>query len=210
MATAAQILANQHNAQHSTGPRSEAGKAASSQNAAKHGLSAAFRVLAHEDQSEFNDLLATLRDEQQPANEHQAFLVEQLAKTHWLLSRAQRLEAVAFDHLAGTELDPADPDSAIILNMFKTNPNILNTLQRHAAAAERSYYKAFRELAASRKIQNEADYAAMRAEAAFNPVLPHPPDYGPAPAEHGHIPQWTPQANAIRAAVTAGGNALCD
>jgi hypothetical protein len=59
MATTAQILANQQNAQKSTGPRSPEGKAASAQNAAKHGLSSAFRVLQHEDQDEFDQTLTT-------------------------------------------------------------------------------------------------------------------------------------------------------
>ncbi len=39
MATAAQIAANQANAQKSTGPKTPPGKAASSRNATKHGLS---------------------------------------------------------------------------------------------------------------------------------------------------------------------------
>jgi hypothetical protein len=77
MATTAQILANQQNAQKSTGPRSPEGKAASAQNAAKHGLSSAFRVLQHEDQGEFDQTLTTLRDEHNPATQHQVFLVEQ-------------------------------------------------------------------------------------------------------------------------------------
>jgi hypothetical protein len=38
MATDAQIAANQANAQHSTGPKSETGKANSSRNATKHGM----------------------------------------------------------------------------------------------------------------------------------------------------------------------------
>ena len=66
MASAAQVLANQQNAQLSTGPRSEAGKAASSRNAVRHGLTGAFRVLAHEDQQEFDQLSTRLVDEYEP------------------------------------------------------------------------------------------------------------------------------------------------
>jgi hypothetical protein len=211
MATPAQIHANQQNAQKSTGPRSPEGKAASAQNAAKHGLASAFRVLQHEDQDEFGELLTSLRDEHQPATEHQAFLVEQLAKTHWILARAQRLETLAFDQLAGAELDPSDPDSAIIAKISETNPNVLSTLQRYAQNAERSYYKAFRELAASKKIQNEADYAASRLKAVFNAPLPDHPAYGPSPTatQYGHVPQLSPKATEIRQAARAGGGTLC-
>jgi hypothetical protein len=152
MASAAQILANQTNAQLSTGPTSSAGKARSATNATKHGLSSAFRVLPHEDQDEFDDLLDRAREDNEPATEHQAFLVEQMVKTHWLLVRAQRLEARAFEYLAGLLVaDQSDPDSLIITKMFETNPNALTTLQRYAAQAEKSYYKAERELRAAQQ-----------------------------------------------------------
>jgi hypothetical protein len=209
MATPAQILANQQNAQKSTGPKTPEGKAASAANATKHGLSSAFTVLAHEDQDEFDELLQGLRDEHQPTTHHQGFLVDHLAKTQWLLARAQRLEAVAFDHLAGAELDPHDPDSAIILNMFKTNPNVLATLQRHAANAERSYYKAFRELAASKKIQNEADYVAAvtRRLGVKAPAVSHPATVGgPAVTQYGHLPQSGPTTTELRAKFASAGN----
>lgn len=211
MATMAQVIANQQNAQLSTGPRTDSGKAASAQNAHKHGLSSAFTVLAHENQDEFDQLLENLRAEHKPATHHQGFLVDQLAKTQWLLARAQRLESVAFDHLAGTELDPDDPDSAIILNMFKTNPNVLGALQRHAANAERSYYKAFRELAASKQIQNEADcVAALTKRVLVNAPAPSHPAFGPPTAtQYGHMPQSAPKTQEVRAAARAGGSTLC-
>ena len=54
MATTAQVLANRANAQHSTGPRSDAGKAAASQNATSHGLSSSsFALLPHENEEDF-------------------------------------------------------------------------------------------------------------------------------------------------------------
>ena len=50
MSTAAQTLANQANAQFSTGPQTPEGKAAASRNAATHGLSnSAFTLLPTED-----------------------------------------------------------------------------------------------------------------------------------------------------------------
>ncbi len=46
-----------------------------------HGLSGAFRVLANEDQSAFDRLLANLRTEFAPSTEHESFLVEQMAQS---------------------------------------------------------------------------------------------------------------------------------
>jgi hypothetical protein len=152
MSTAAQILANRANAALSTGPRTPHGKAASSRNATKHGLSSAFRVLAHEDQQEFDQLLEDLRACHRPRDIHQRLLVDQLAKSQWLLARAQRLQAVAYDLLAGVE-DENDPDLAIVKAMRASHADIIGRLERYAASAERSFYKALRELAK----QNEAN-----------------------------------------------------
>jgi hypothetical protein len=145
MSTAAQIVANRSNAALSTGPRTPEGKAASSRNATKHGLSSAFRVLAHEDQQEFDQLLEDLRAYHRPRDIHQRLLVDQLAKSQWLLARAQRLQAVAYDLLAGVQ-NEADPDAAIVIAMQSSKADIIGRLERHAASAERSFYKAYREL----------------------------------------------------------------
>jgi hypothetical protein len=81
-------------------------------------------------------------------------LVDQLAKSQWLLARAQRLQAVAYDLLAGAE-DASDPDAAIVKAMRAMNPDVIGRLERYAASAERSFYKAYRELSK----QNEANMA---------------------------------------------------
>jgi hypothetical protein len=156
MATSAQLLANRNNAALSTGPRTPDGKAASSRNAIKHGLSSAFRVLAHEDQEEFDRLVEEMRTYHRPRDIHQRLLVDQMAKSQWLLARAQRLQAVAYDLLAGAQ-DDFDPDTAIVNAMRATNPDIIGRLERYAANAERSFYKAHRELTR----QNEANLIRM-------------------------------------------------
>src|SRR5689334_13036141 len=138
MATSAQLLANRNNAALSTGPRTPDGKAASSCNATKHGLSSAFRVLAHEDQQEFDRLVEEMRGYHRPRDIQQRFLVDQMAKSQWLLARAQRLQAVAYDLLGGVQ-DDSDPDTAIVNAMRAVNPDIIGRLERYAASAERSF-----------------------------------------------------------------------
>ena len=66
MSTEKQILANRENSQHSTGPVSAPGKAAVSQNRTTHGLNYnpdSFRVLACENQAQYDTLLKALIDE---------------------------------------------------------------------------------------------------------------------------------------------------
>src|SRR6516225_4096897 len=105
MATAAQISANQQNATLSTGPKTPEGKAAAARNSIKHGLSGTFTVLPNEDQEEFDILLACLRDEFHPGNQHESFLVEQMAQSRWRLARARRLETAMFDQMLLSEMN---------------------------------------------------------------------------------------------------------
>jgi hypothetical protein len=160
MATEAQITANQHNASLSTGPKTPEGKAAAARNSTKHGLSGAFTVLRHEDQDEFDILVACLRDEFQPANEHEVFLVEQMAQSRWRLSRARRLETAMFDQMLMGDLTQDDPDQQIAAKLLNGGDRALATIQRYATAAERSYYRAHTELLRSRQLRNEAKTAA--------------------------------------------------
>ncbi|HEX3683009.1 MAG TPA: hypothetical protein VHU83_10745 [Bryobacteraceae bacterium] len=93
MSTEAQISANQQNAQLSTGPTTQAGKAASSQNNFRHGLTGnSFAVLACEDQDEYDRVLCGLRFEHEPSTMTEAILVEKMAQSYWLGKRALYLQ----------------------------------------------------------------------------------------------------------------------
>ena len=93
MSTTAQIAANKANAQKSTGPKTKAGKAASSRNNFRHGFTGAFSVLPDEDQSNFDQLLEALRAEHQPSTPTESLLVESMAQHYWLKLRATRLQS---------------------------------------------------------------------------------------------------------------------
>jgi hypothetical protein len=187
MASPAQITANQLNAQHSTGPQTEEGKAAVSANATKHGLTAAFTVLAHEDQDQFDQIQTVLRNDHQPENIHQNFLVNQMMKAQWQLARAERLETVAFELLAMPAPDSGDPDIRIVNAILASGRDALGAFKRYAAQAERSYYKAYREFAAAKRIQNEAKLVAQMdanlARRIITAPLPDSPAYG---SPYGH------------------------
>jgi hypothetical protein len=160
MATPAQITANQHNATLSTGPKSPEGKVTSSRNATRHGLAGVFTVLPHENPEDFNDLAARLRDEFQPETENENFLVDQMIQSRCRLLRIQRLEALAFEQILTEPGSNVDPD-ARILSAVCASSNALDKLHRYAAAAERSYYKAFRELRQSRAQSRKSESAAL-------------------------------------------------
>ena len=99
MATQEQIDANRENARKSTGPKTEAGKAASSANALSHGLTANYAVvLVEEDAEEFDRLEEGVIADLEPAGALQAALAQRVAVLLWRLGRVARLEAELFHH----------------------------------------------------------------------------------------------------------------
>jgi hypothetical protein len=99
MSTEAQIAANRANAEQSTGPKTEEGKAASSRNHFSHGLSTydnIFFILPSESAEAYSILRATLLSEHRPETETENILVDRMAQHHWLRSRAEALESGCF------------------------------------------------------------------------------------------------------------------
>ncbi len=84
---------NRANAQHSTGPRTTAGKHRSSLNALRHGLTAATVVLPSEDPLAYGAHHRRFLEEYQPATPTEIQLVQELVDTSWRLNRIPLLEA---------------------------------------------------------------------------------------------------------------------
>jgi hypothetical protein len=99
MSTTAQILANRLNAQKSTGPRTSEGKAVVSQNAVRHGLTAANDVISSESQAEFDQYRAQFLDELAPAGPMESMLAERVVALSWRLKRVSRIQNQAIDAL---------------------------------------------------------------------------------------------------------------
>ena len=129
MASDKQIQANRLNAQKSTGPQSPEGKQRVAQNRTKHGLAGGHVVLPGEDQSAFDDLLATLIDNWQPHSETEAFLVDTMAFNQWRLIRIGRMEHASF-------LRKHQSQGEVRLTME------VEDLSRYEGRASRAYYRA--------------------------------------------------------------------
>jgi hypothetical protein len=96
MSTEAQIAANRANAQLSKGPKTKEGKAVSSNNNFRHGFTGAFMILSWERYEEFDTLLSGLRAEHLPATITENLLVEKMAQSWWLRTRALLLQNNCF------------------------------------------------------------------------------------------------------------------
>ena len=114
MPTESQIAANQKNAQLSTGPSSETGKAKSSLNAVKTGLTGCTVLLPGDDAALYEAHVARFVARFQPTADDEQNLVQSLANTEWRLARIPSLEAgiYALGRLEFAELFPNE-ESAV-------------------------------------------------------------------------------------------------
>ena len=148
MSTESQIEANRENAKLSCGPKTEAGKAISALNSTRHGLAGDFRVLSCESQEEFDQLLATLREEHKPETFTESTLVEDMAQHHWLRRRALNLESSCYD-----------PETGQI-----TNEKQLALYLRYQTTHERGFHKCLNDLLKLRaeKRKSEIGFESQR------------------------------------------------
>src|ERR1051326_4042981 len=112
MATAAQITANHSNAQLSTGPRTEEGKARVARNAVRHGLTATHLVVREDDREVFESFRDGLLTELDPQGAIELATFEELLHAAWNLQRFRRLES---ETSLGTLDDFTDPQTTAVL-----------------------------------------------------------------------------------------------
>jgi hypothetical protein len=93
MASAAQIIANQANAQHSAGPVTPEGKARVAKNAIRHGLTSKHLVIRDDEREEFAVFQQSLLDELAPRGAVETITFHELLHAAWNLQRFRRIEA---------------------------------------------------------------------------------------------------------------------
>jgi len=165
MSSAAQIAANQKNAQLSTGPASETGKAKSSLNAVKTGLTGRTVLLPGEDAALYELHVSRFIERYKPATDEERTIVQSLADTEWRLMRIPSLEMgiYALGRLEFAELlsneDGAVRQQLIEAKIFLTYQRQLNNLSVQENRLRRQRVKdnaALSELQEKRKRQTQA------------------------------------------------------
>ncbi|MBK5294103.1 MAG: hypothetical protein JJE04_20800 [Acidobacteriia bacterium] len=133
MSSLPQIEANRANAQLSTGPCTQEGKAASAQNARTHGLTSKDLVILPHEQDDFLDFQISLTGQIKPNGQLELTAFDNLLHAAWNMRRIRRLEA----QIAESGIDPLS-DSGLASQCDR--------YARYFARAEKSYYRALREL----------------------------------------------------------------
>jgi hypothetical protein len=153
MPTDAQIAANQRNAKLSTGPTSETGKAKSSLNAVKTGLTGRTVLLPGDDAALYEAHVSQFMQRFQPAGDEERNAAQSLADTEWRLQRIPALEMgiYAIGRLEFAELFPQEDETVrkhlIEAKVFLAYQRQLNNLSVQEARLRR---------------QREKDTAALR------------------------------------------------
>jgi hypothetical protein len=165
MSSEAKIAANRANAQLSTGPTSETGKAKSSLNGLKTGLAGATVLLPSDDVALYEAHIAQFTKRFAPVGEAEQNLVQSLADTEWRLLRIPALEMgiYAVGRIEFAELFPNE-DEAVRKQLIETKAFLayqrqLNNLSIQESRLRRQREKdtaALMELQAQRKNEEKA------------------------------------------------------
>src|ERR1019366_2027485 len=184
MPTQKQIAANRLNAQLSTGPRTEQGKAISRMNALKTGIDAVNEAASGESPAALAALSDEYDHEFQPIGLVERLLADILIKDDWLLRRYRFLAAdlvnhgvaVAFEAKRGAEFGAG----------FANNTESFNRLHRHTIDSERSFFAHLGELerrqALRRQHQPEVDSSVTDSPETENPEIGRVSQPSPSPA----------------------------
>src|SRR6516165_7534524 len=113
MASRKQIEANRRNAWKSTGPRTAAGRAVSSRNALRHGLTASQIIIPGESTAEFNAFYQERYESLAPVDPVGEGMVERIITCEWRLRRVYRVEAMVMNAIR-----PYEPNYSYILKQM--------------------------------------------------------------------------------------------
>ena len=137
---------------HATGPRTDAGKAISSMNSLKHGLTSRRVVLPGENQADFDRLQNQLLSDHAPVGALETEFVAEIAACLWRLQRARRYESTLLE------------TSSFELFVSHTHAKGFETLLRYMGSIERQLNRAIIRLRET-QIQRRKSEATRRTPA---------------------------------------------
>jgi len=146
-----ELAANRANAQHSTGPTSPEGKATSSQNSLKHGLTGKTILLPGENPTEFELFCTAIVADLEPAGPLEREFAQIVAHSQWRLKRIKRIEDGL---LAYGQFGPTDPfsdpacfmDNEVLARSFMDNRKSFNNLSQYESRIYRTMADALKQI----------------------------------------------------------------
>jgi hypothetical protein len=190
-----QLEANRRNAQRSTGPRSIEGKAKSSRNNLRHGLTGQISLLPTEDREAHDAFCDELIESFNPETPIERQLAQSIAEDNWRLNRIRAIEdnmfALGHRHERhASELQIALADA----RTFQEHAGKFNLLTIYEQRINRNLHRnlaQLRELQAERKVHQEQAMEEAKLLAQANlinglPYIPSQDGFGFSAAEINH------------------------
>lgn len=141
MTSKKQLLANQRNAQKSTGPLSLSGKKRASQNSLRHGLLSKHLTIFDEIPKDLTLFREHIYSSLSPEGIIEELLTEKIINASWRLARLARIEVAILNK------EDLFDNSHLLSDLFLgSKGNSLELLSRYESSLERSFYKALHEL----------------------------------------------------------------
>ena len=158
MSSFRRLISSRANAALSTGPRTEAGKRRSSQNAFRHGCRSRRNVIPeNESRQEFDNLLPEFLSCFRPRNPPELAFVQQMAASCWRLGLLRAIEFRKWNEaFAAQSLDSHHTNIGRITAAFESLVNVpgFAILFRYEATQDLNFHRAFQKLQALRKPTN--------------------------------------------------------
>lgn len=164
--------ANQHNAEKSTGPRTEEGKRRSSMNAMKHGLFCQDLVLPGEDKQAFDLMRTELIKSFNPLNLAELMLVDQILECKWKLLRVRSAQARLYKKLAPEVKTASGAGPACMLALLpEEHAQTFERFEKMSYRLENSLHRSIREFGRLRAVMSHEEFYLER-----SPYVPEEPD----------------------------------
>ena len=176
MSSKKQKKANRKNAIKSTGPKTVKGKARSSMNALKHGLTASIYVLPSEDPAEWEVMLASGKKTFCCVDPIQELMVERIVSGFWRLRRITRIETnlMAQQMVKAWKAENPDDDRATETKErsifgFSGTPEDLMRLSRYETSLDRGIVRNMKMLEQLRRNNVKRDVEEINKLLGFDP-----------------------------------------
>ena len=186
MATDKQTEANRRNAQKSTGPRTDQGKARSSRNALKTGIHAKSILIFDERAEELQALIDEYYAECAPATPQERFQVDTMIQCEWASRRYMRAESQLTEE--GPEIYMNVQRQETTLRWDTDNERLLERVGRRLEATRRSYKAATHEFERLRAARLAAEAAEAQMEPEPDPAADPAPPAQPPQSETAYQP----------------------
>jgi hypothetical protein len=162
MSSQRKINSARANGAKSHGPKTEAGRKASSQNAVTHGLYAKGVVLSNESPEQYQEMLHAYQTQFQPQGPAELDLLEEMVAAKWRQRRLWAIETDLLDDEILQQAEKLDEDGVsydaitpLSFAFAELSSKSLSFLSRNESRLERVYHRALKTLLELQRLRNQ-------------------------------------------------------